>query len=103
MGKNYFIISRSKRYVSLLKLVFTSFSHDPIFAINKAIETANVKFTESFEAHVRLCFASKYPDQLFKATLKLLNGIGNIPLVAVIAEEEKIAKVIVANADTVGA
>ncbi|MBD0268000.1 50S ribosomal protein L1 [Pseudanabaena sp. FACHB-2040] len=76
--------------------------YEPVEALSLLKETANAKFTESAEAHIRLGIDPKYTDQQLRTTVILPKGTGQTIRVAVIARGEKVTEASDAGADIVG-
>jgi large subunit ribosomal protein L1 len=91
----------SRRLQELNKLVEDR-AYDPLEALDLLKKTANAKFPESAEAHIRLGIDPKYTDQQLRTTVALPKGTGQELRVAVIARGEKVAEATAAGADVVG-
>jgi large subunit ribosomal protein L1 len=91
----------SRRLQELNKLVEDR-AYDPLEALELLKKTANAKFPESAEAHIRLGIDPKYTDQQLRTTVALPKGTGQELRVAVIARGEKVAEATAAGADVVG-
>jgi len=93
---------KSKRYLANREKV----SREPVATIKEAIalakETANAKFDESLEMHIRLGVDPRHADQQVRGTVVLPHGTGVTKRVAVIASGEKIKEAEDAGADVVG-
>jgi large subunit ribosomal protein L1 len=76
--------------------------YEPVEALALLKETANAKFPESVEAHVRLGIDPKYTDQQLRTTVILPKGTGQVIRVAVIARGEKVTEASEAGADITG-
>lgn len=80
----------SKRMQALLEKVDLERDYQPQEAISLLKETANAKFNETAEAHIRLGIDPKYTDQQIRTTVALPKGTGQEVRVAVIARGEKV-------------
>jgi large subunit ribosomal protein L1 len=93
---------KSKRYLANREKV----SREPVATIKEAIalakETANAKFDESLEMHIRLGVDPRHADQQVRGTVVLPHGTGVTKRVAVIASGEKIKEAEDSGADVVG-
>jgi large subunit ribosomal protein L1 len=93
---------KSKRYLANREKI----SREPVASIKEAIplvkETANAKFDESVEMHVRLGVDPRHADQQVRGTVVLPHGTGVTKRVLVIASGEKIKEAEEAGADFVG-
>jgi large subunit ribosomal protein L1 len=81
----------SKRLQELQKKVEDR-PYEPLEAIQLLKETANAKFPESAEAHIRLGIDPKYTDQQLRTTVSLPKGTGQEIRVAVLAKGKKSQK-----------
>jgi large subunit ribosomal protein L1 len=91
----------SKRLQELQKKVEDR-PYEPLEAVQLLKETANAKFPESAEAHIRLGIDPKYTDQQLRTTVSLPKGTGQEVRVAVLAKGEKVTEAQDAGADVVG-
>ena len=82
----------SKRMQALLEKVDLEHDYQPQEAIALLKETANAKFNETAEAHIRLGIDPKYTDQQIRTTVALPKGTGQAVRVAVIARGEKVTE-----------
>lgn len=93
---------KSKRYVANSEKV----SREPVATIREAVtlarETANAKFDESLEMHIRLGVDPRHADQQVRGTVVLPHGTGVTKRVVVIASGEKVKEAEEAGADFVG-
>lgn len=76
--------------------------YETVEALALLKDTANAKFSESAEAHIRLGIDPKYTDQQLRTTVILPKGTGQTIRVAVIARGEKVTEANEAGADIVG-
>jgi large subunit ribosomal protein L1 len=93
---------KSKRYLANREKV----SRDPVATIKDAValakETANAKFDESLEMHIKLGVDPRHADQQVRGTVVLPHGTGVTKRVTVIASGEKIKEAEEAGADFIG-
>lgn len=92
----------SKRLNESLKLVDKAKLYTIEEAVDLVKKTANAKFDETVEIHVRLGIDPKQSDQIVRGTVTLPNGIGKSRRVVVIAKGEKIKEAEAAKADAAG-
>ncbi len=92
----------SKRMQALLEKVDLERDYQPQEAISLLKETANAKFNETAEAHIRLGIDPKYTDQQIRTTVALPKGTGQEVRVAVIARGEKVNEASEAGAALAG-
>ncbi|KAG2484648.1 hypothetical protein HYH03_016601 [Edaphochlamys debaryana] len=94
---------RSKRFKAMqVKTPGRTSELDPKEAIKLAKATASTKFTESMEFHARMGLDPKFSDQQLRATVSLPFGTGKELRVAVLTQNDNIAKAKEAGADVVG-
>ena len=91
----------SRRLQELQKKVEDK-AYEPTEALSLLKETANAKFPEAAEAHIRLGIDPKYTDQQLRTTVALPKGTGQVVRVAVIARGEKVNEATTAGADLAG-
>jgi len=77
--------------------------YDPAEAIALALDTADAKFDESIELHVKLGVDPKHADQQVRGVTVLPHGTGKTVKVLVIAKGLKADEAVAAGADVVGA
>jgi large subunit ribosomal protein L1 len=92
----------SKRLNESSKLVDKAKLYTLEEAVDLVKKTANAKFDETVEIHVRLGIDPKQSDQTIRGTVTLPNGIGKSRRVVVIAKGEKIKEAEAAKADAAG-
>ncbi len=91
----------SKRHTALASKIDER-AYAPLEAINLVKQSANAKFDETIEAHVRLGIDPKYTDQQLRTTVALPKGTGQTIRIAVIARGEKVSEAKSAGADLAG-
>mgnify|MGYP001583553505 CR=1 FL=1 len=91
-----------KRYVEASKLIDRTRLYPPEEAVRLLKQTAQAKFAETVEAHVRLGVDPKHADQQVRGTVALPAGTGRSVRVAAFAKGEKAKEAEVAGADFVG-
>lgn len=92
----------SKRLNESAKLVDKAKLYTLKEAVDLVKKTANAKFDETVEVHVRLSIDPKQSDQIVRGTVALPHGIGKTRRVVVIAKGEKIKEAEKAGADAAG-
>ncbi len=96
-------MKKGKRYSASAELVDRTKLYETKEGIELALKTANAKFDETMELHVRLGVDGRNADQQVRGVVVLPNGTGKTVRVLVIAKGEN-ADVATANgADFVGA
>lgn len=93
----------SKRFAELKVKVDKTNYYTLEEAIRLARETANAKFDETVEMHLKLGANPSKGDQQVRGTVVLPHGTGKVPKVAVFAEGEFAQAAEAAGADRVGA
>ena len=91
----------SKR-MALLSEKIEDKQYSPQEALKIVKDSANAKFDETIEAHIRLGIDPKYTDQQLRTTVALPNGTGQSVRIAVITSGENVAKAKSAGADLFG-
>jgi len=93
---------KSKRYLANREKV----SREPVANLKEAIalakETANARFDESLEMHIKLGVDPRHADQQVRGTVVLPHGTGVTKKVVVIASGEKVKEAEEAGADFAG-
>ncbi len=92
-----------KRYNEINALVDRTKVYDSREALELAVKTANAKFDESIELHVKLGVDGKNADQQVRGTVVLPAGTGKSKRVLVIAKGDKADEATKHGADIVGA
>ena len=93
----------TKRFKEVSALVDAQKLYEAKEALALAVKTANAKFDETIELHVRLGVDSKNADQQVRGVVVLPHGTGKKIRVLVIAKGDKAEDAIKAGADHVGA
>ncbi len=96
-------MKRGKRYLEIAKLVDKTKFHEPAEALELVQKTANAKFDETIEIHLRLGVDSRYADQQVRGAVVLPHGTGKTVRVLVFAKGDKAKEAEDAGADYVGA
>ncbi|HEY8423725.1 MAG TPA: 50S ribosomal protein L1 [Clostridia bacterium] len=96
-------MKRSKRYLESAKTIDKSKAYDIREGFEAVLQSANAKFDESIELHVRLGVDPKQADQQVRGITSLPNGTGRKVRVLVIAKGVKATEAEKAGADYVGA
>jgi large subunit ribosomal protein L1 len=96
-------MKRGKRYRDLVKLIDRTSAYEPNEAIDLVQKTANAKFDESVELHIRLGVDSRHADQQVRGAVVLPHGTGRSKKVLVFAKGAKADEATSAGADFVGA
>lgn len=94
---------RSRRFSELQSKVDRTTNHQPAEAIALVKETANAKFDETVEVHMRMGVDPRYADQQVRGVVTLPNGTGRTVRILVFANPEGQALAREAGADYVGA
>jgi large subunit ribosomal protein L1 len=94
---------KGKRYAAAAALVDRQKTYEPREAIELVKQTANAKFDESIEMHLRLGVDSRHADQQVRGAVVLPHGTGREMRVLVIAKGPKADEAKAAGADFVGA
>ena len=96
-------MKRGKRYIKNLEAYDKSKSYDIGEAVDNVLNTANAKFDETIEVHVKLGVDGRQADQQVRGVVVLPNGTGKSVRVLVIARGDKANEATSAGADYVGA
>ncbi|MGN0518425.1 MAG: 50S ribosomal protein L1, partial [Acutalibacteraceae bacterium] len=96
-------MKHGKKYVDSAKLVDRSKQYDIGEALDVCVKTANAKFDETVEIHVKLGVDGRHADQQVRGAIVLPNGTGkNVRVLAICkGDNERLAKE--AGAEFVGA
>ena len=95
-------MKKGKRYVESAKLVDRATLYDVDEAVSILKKTANAKFDETIEAHIRLGVDGRHADQQIRGAVVLPHGTGKTVRVLVFAKGDKVAEAEAAGADFVG-
>lgn len=93
----------TKRYAQNLTTYDRSKTYDLNEAVKTVLGTANAKFDETIEIHIRLGVDPRQADQQVRGVLVLPNGTGKQKKVLVIAKGDRADQAAAAGADFVGA
>lgn len=96
-------MKKGKRYTETAKLVDKTKLYEPTEALDLVGKTANAKFDETVEIHLRLGVDSRHADQQVRGAVVLPHGTGKSVRVLVFAKGEKAKEAEDAGADYVGA
>lgn len=95
-------MKKGKRYVESAKLVDRANLYDVDEAVSILKKTANAKFDETIEAHIRLGVDGRHADQQVRGAVVLPHGTGKTVKVLVFAKGVKLDEAQAAGADYVG-
>ena len=95
-------MKKGKRYVESAKLVDRTNLYDVEEAVSIIKKTANAKFDETIEAHIKLGVDGRHADQQVRGAVVLPHGTGKKVRVLVFAKGEKVEEAQAAGADFVG-
>ena len=95
-------MKKGKRYVESAKLVDRTNLYDVEEAVSIIKKTANAKFDETIEAHIRLGVDGRHADQQVRGAVVLPHGTGKTVRVLVFAKGAKLDEAQAAGADFVG-
>lgn len=95
-------MKHGKRYAEAAKLVDRANLYDTAEAIALVKKTANAKFDETVELHVRTGCDSRHADQQIRGAVVLPNGTGKTVRILVFAKGPKEEEAKAAGADYVG-
>ena len=93
---------KGKRYVESAKLVDRTNLYDVEEAVSIIKKTANAKFDETIEAHIKLGVDGRHADQQVRGAVVLPHGTGKKVRVLVFAKGDKVEEAQAAGADFVG-
>ena len=92
-----------KRYLEAAKLVDPEKQYAPLEAAALVKKTANTKFDQTVEVHIRLGVDPRQSEEAVRGTVGLPHGTGKRVRIAVFAQGEKALEATKAGADEVGA
>ena len=95
-------MKNGKRYVESAKLVDRKNLYDVEEAVSIIKKTANAKFDETIEAHIKLGVDGRHADQQVRGAVVLPHGTGKKVKVLVFAKGDKVEEAQAAGADYVG-
>ncbi len=94
---------RSKRYTEIAKTVERGVERPPAEAVKLVKATANAKFDETVELHLRMGVDPKHADQVVRGAAVLPHGTGKTVRVIAFAQGDRAREAKAAGADEVGA
>ena len=95
-------MKKGKRYVESAKLVDRTNLYDVEEAVSIIKKTANAKFDETIEAHIKLGVDGRHADHQVRGAVVLPHGTGKKVRVLVFAKGDKVEEAQAAGADFVG-
>ena len=95
-------MKKGKRYVESAKLVDRTNLYDVEEAVSIIKKTANAKFDETIEAHIKLGVDGRHADQQVRGVVVLPHGTGKKVKGLVFAKGDKVEEAQAAGADYVG-
>ena len=95
-------MKKGKRYVESAKLVDRTNLYDVEEAVSIIKKTANAKFDETIEAHIKLGVDGRHADQQVRGAVVLPHGTGKKVRVLVFAKGDKVDEALAAGADYAG-
>ena len=95
-------MKKGKRYVESAKLVDRTNLYDVEEAVSIIKKSANAKFDETIEAHIKLGVDGRHADQQVRGAVVLPHGTGKKVRVLVFAKGDKVEEAQAAGADFVG-
>jgi large subunit ribosomal protein L1 len=95
-------MAHGKRYLEAAKLIDRDKFYPLADAIALAKKTANTKFDETIELHMRLGIDPRHSEQQIRSTVMLPHGLGKTVRVLVFAEGEDARAAEAAGADIIG-
>ena len=95
-------MKKGKRYVESAKLVDRTNLYDVEEAVSIIKKTANAKFDETIEAHIKLGVDGRHADKQVRGAVVLPHGTGKKVRVLVFAKGDKVEEAQAAGADFVG-
>jgi large subunit ribosomal protein L1 len=95
-------MKKGKRYNEVAKLVEKNKLYDLEEAVSIIKKSANAKFDETVEAHLRLGVDGRHADQQVRGAVVLPHGTGKTVKVLVFAKGDKVDQALAAGADYAG-
>ncbi|MCR4609641.1 MAG: 50S ribosomal protein L1 [Eubacterium sp.] len=95
-------MKKGKRYQEVVKLVEKTKLYDLDEAVSILKKSANAKFDETIEAHIRLGVDGRHADQQVRGAVVLPHGTGKTVKVLVFAKGDNVDKALAAGADYAG-
>ena len=85
-------MGRGKRFAAAYEQIDRTRQYPPAEAVGLIKETANAKFDETVEVHLKLGLNVRHAEEQLRGTLALPNGLGKSVVVAVFAEGDQAAR-----------
>ena len=95
-------MKKGRRYLEVAKLVEKTKLYDLDEAAQLIKQTANAKFDETVEAHLKLGVDGRHADQQVRGAVVLPHGTGKTVKVLVFAKGDKVDQALAAGADYAG-
>ncbi len=95
-------MKHGKRYIEAAKLIDRANFYDAPEAIALLKKTANAKFDETIELHVRTGCDGRHAEQQIRGAIVLPHGTGKTVKILVFAKGAKVDEAVAAGADYVG-
>ena len=96
-------MKHGKKYVEAAKLVDRATFYEPADAISLVKKTAQAKFDETVEVHIRTGCDGRHAEQQIRGAVVLPHGTGKTVRILVFAKNAKAEEALAAGADYVGA
>ena len=96
-------MKHGKKYIDSVKLIDKAKLYDVDEALEACIKTANAKFDETVEVHIKLGVDSRHADQQVRGAIVLPNGTGKNIRVLAICKGDNVKLAQDAGAEFVGA
>lgn len=95
-------MKHGKKYIEAAKLVDRGTFYEPADAISLVKKTAQAKFDETVEVHIRTGCDGRHAEQQIRGAVVLPHGTGKTVKVLVFAKGDKVGEAEAAGADHVG-
>jgi len=96
-------VKHGKRYTALAKTIDRNVEHAPAEAVKLVKGSANAKFDETVELHLRMGVDPRHADQVVRGAAVLPHGTGRTVRVVAFAQGDRAREAQAAGADVVGA